>query len=117
MLRLAQRDGRRVEREKQAWTQPLADLIFSAVAASRGQTSKSVELLEKAVVQFERVDMVLYAAATRRRLGQLTGGKRGRELITAADNWMSEQNILNPPQMTRALAPGFASHDHGQTDD
>ena len=113
MLRMAERDGRRVQREKQDWTQALASLIFAAVASARGQDQKAVDCLERSVVEFDRVDMVLYAAAARRRLGQQLGGNRGRDLIKTTDDWMTGQNILNPIRMTAALAPGFARRDHG----
>jgi hypothetical protein len=52
-------------------------------------------------------DIDLYAAATRRRLGEIIGGERGRQLISEADTWMHKQEIKNPAAMTRMLAPGF----------
>jgi eukaryotic-like serine/threonine-protein kinase len=51
-------------------------------------------------------DMALYAAATRRRRGQLIGGTEGRTLIETADTWMARQNIRNRERMTAMLAPG-----------
>jgi hypothetical protein len=51
--------------------------------------------------------MGLYAAVSRRRLGQVLGGERGRELIAAADEWMLRQRIKKPALMTRMLAPGW----------
>jgi len=51
--------------------------------------------------------MNLYAAAARRRLGEIVGGERGQELITDADAWMERQKIKNPEKLTRMLAPGF----------
>ena len=52
--------------------------------------------------------MDLFAASTRRHLGQLRGGDLGRELVEQADGWMRSQLILNPSRMAACLAPGFA---------
>ena len=60
-----------------------------------------------AVDRFERADMKLYAAVTRRRIGALQDDARGRELRRQAEEWMAAQNIKNPAAMTRMLAPGF----------
>jgi hypothetical protein len=51
--------------------------------------------------------MNLFAAAARRRLGQLLGGNCGQALIAQADAWMAGQGIVNPARMTAMLAPGF----------
>lgn len=90
-----------------AWSSPLATLIHAALAKQRGDISNSVALIEKALTGLEAAGMALYAAAARRRLGELLGGDRGHELITQADEWMSRQQIKNPPAITRLLAPGF----------
>jgi len=41
-------------------------------------------------------DMGLYAVVSRRRLGQMLGGERGRELIAETDEWMAKEGIKNP---------------------
>jgi hypothetical protein len=63
--------------------------------------------LARAVEAFEAIDLGLQAAAARRRLGELTGGARGRGLVEQADAWMRDQQIRNPARMTALLAPGF----------
>jgi hypothetical protein len=55
----------------------------------------------------EKADMSLYAAAARRRLGKLIGGDEGNELMNQADEWLSRQQVKNPPAVTKLMAPGF----------
>ena len=51
--------------------------------------------------------MLLYAAAARRRLGEMLGGDEGRALVETADAWMRSETIVNPERMTEVFAPGF----------
>jgi hypothetical protein len=60
-----------------------------------------------AAEQLDAIEMRLYAAAARRRLGQLLGGDEGRGMIVQADVWMTGQGIKNPARMTAMLVPGF----------
>ena len=64
--------------------------------------------VDDAVDQFDRADMKLYAAVTRRSIGAVQDDARGRGMMRQADDWMALQNIRNPVAMTRMLAPGFA---------
>jgi hypothetical protein len=102
-----EQDASRLERENRPDCQALARVIRAAVAWQRRDTASAFQLLGQAIQQFETVEMKAHAAATRRRLGQLVGGDRGRELIEAADTWMIGQGIRNPVRMTRVYAPGF----------
>jgi ATP/maltotriose-dependent transcriptional regulator MalT len=90
-----------------SWSKPFATLVLAAVAQQRGQAAQTTALLSEAEQIFERADMHLYAAATRRRLGEKLGGEQGQRLIAEADAWMMEQKIKVPEAMTRMLAPGF----------
>jgi hypothetical protein len=104
---IADADAKRLFREHMPWATPLAQLVCATTACLRGDHTTAVELLRSAAVGFDLVDMNLYAAATRRRIGQLLAGDEGTRLIGAADAWMRGQNINDPASMTEMHAPGF----------
>ena len=84
-LRIAGNCADRIARENMPWSNPLANFIHAALAKQSGDTSRAEALTKKAVGGFEAADMALYAAAARRRLGELRGGDEGRELIAQAE--------------------------------
>lgn len=107
LLRAAERDARRVRRYRTPWKEGLSRLICGAVARARGEKETARALVAEAVAHFEGFNMALYAAAARRRLGELTGGEEGRALVAEANAWMARQQVRNPARMTAAYAPGF----------
>ncbi len=106
-LQLAEKLATKIERENMAYATPMATLIRAGVAKKRGDEARAVKHLEDALQNFEASNMQLYAAVTRRRLGELIGGDQGRELLAKSDRWMARQMIKNPAKMTNLLAPGF----------
>jgi hypothetical protein len=50
--------------------------------------------------------MDLYAAVSRRRLGTILGGEKGRALVESADAWTRGEKIENPSAFADMLAPG-----------
>ena len=104
LLRSAERDARRLEREGMPWSMALACPIKAGVAAARGNSSQAANLFALAVTQLEAVDMHLYAAASRRRLGEILGGDKGQAQVNRADTWMREQHILNTARMADVFA-------------
>jgi serine/threonine protein kinase len=107
LLRAAESDARSIEREKAAWPKPLARLIQAALVARGGGAAKAASLLGAGATEFDAVHMYLYAAAARRRQGEILGGAAGHALVAAADDWMSNQGIRNPSRMAALHAPGF----------
>ena len=105
LLHAAERDARRLDREGMAWSRALSLPIRAGVAAARGDRSRAATLFAEAVQQLEAVDMNLYAAASRRRLGEILGGDEGRAQVERADSWMSQQGIRNPARMADVFAP------------
>jgi serine/threonine protein kinase/tetratricopeptide (TPR) repeat protein len=106
VLRMAERDAHTIERTRMAWATPLATLLRAGVASRRGDTERAAGLLAEAVTGCDRAEMALFAAASRRQLGTLTGGAKGRDLVQQAEAWMSEQTIKNPARMSAMLVPG-----------
>jgi serine/threonine protein kinase len=106
LLGLAEQDARRIAREKMAWSTPLAGLIRACVAARRGDQETAGKLFDQAARGFDAADLLLHAAATRRRHGELIGGDPGKRMVEAADAWMMGQQIKSPERMTAMLAPG-----------
>jgi hypothetical protein len=107
-LTVARRSTWRIAREKMAWSEPIAALLTASIAHVDGQPHSAIEHLAAAIQGFEQAEMKLYAAVARRCLGQLTGGSLADQYRRLADEWMAGQGIVNPPGMTRLLAPGFA---------
>jgi serine/threonine protein kinase/tetratricopeptide (TPR) repeat protein len=106
-LRLAEKLARKIEREEMAYANPLATLIRAGIARQRGDDARAISLAEKAAEAFDAVHMRLYAVAARRRLGEMIGGDRGRQLVAQTEEWMNKQQIKNPPRMMNMIAPGF----------
>jgi hypothetical protein len=52
-----------------------------------------------------------FAAAARRRLGELLGGDEGRDHLEATDAFFMDELVRSPERLTGLLAPGFRSRD------
>jgi hypothetical protein len=62
--------------------------------------------LTTAEAGLRKADMLLVAAAARRRRGEWIGGDEGAMFIAEADAQMKTQEIMNPEKMTEMLVPG-----------
>jgi serine/threonine protein kinase/tetratricopeptide (TPR) repeat protein len=107
-LRIAKDMADSIANEHMAWSNPLAMLILAGLAHRGGDGARAVALMTQAVAGFEASDMKLYAATARRRLGEISAGDLGRELVNQADDWMSRQQIKNPSAVANLMAPGFS---------
>jgi predicted component of type VI protein secretion system len=107
-LRTAAKLADQIARENMSYSNPISWMIRAGIARQRGNEAQAVNLLEKALTEFESADMRLYAIATRRRLGEMVGGDRGRELITQTEDWMIKQQVKDPGKIMNLLAPGFS---------
>jgi hypothetical protein len=106
-LRGVERDLRRIARERAPWTRGWVELLAAGIAAGRGDDDGAAAWAREAAARCEATGMRLYAAAARRRLGELLRGDEGGRLVANADAWMAEQGIRDPRRMMMVLAPGF----------
>jgi hypothetical protein len=106
LLKAAESDARRIEKEQAHWGVPIAQLIRACVAVNRGESGRALTLLQMAEAGFNEADMALHAAVVRSRRGSLVGGDEGRALVAGANQWMATQGLSNPARMTAMLAPG-----------
>ena len=98
--------ARRLEREGPRWSHALGRLLRAGVVG-RTDRVRARACLEDACAGFEACGMRLYAAAARRRLGQVAGGEAGREAVAEADRLMEAEGVVDPARMCAMLAPGF----------
>jgi serine/threonine protein kinase len=99
-------EARAIRREATGWADPLAALVEAGLAATQGDRTRALDLVDRAESGCESAQMGLCAAAARRRRGELLGGEAGQALVEAADAWMRQREIRNPARMTALFAPG-----------
>ena len=109
-LLTAERQARGIEKEPAPSSMAHAYYIRAAIAAVRGNDTHAVTLLDLATEAFNSIDMFSFAAAMRRRRGELLGGDEGRALVVEANTWMTSQGIQNPTRLTAMYAPGFPDY-------
>lgn len=97
--------ARRLRRERLPWADALATLLAAALAHRRGEREAALALCQAAEEGLRAVDMLLHAAAARRRRGEWQGGSEGEALRREADAWMAGQGIVCPARMAAVVAP------------
>jgi hypothetical protein len=107
LLGVARSSARRIARERMPWSDPLGLLMEAGIASAERRQTDAERKLQDAGERFERAEMGLYAAVTKRRLGALRGDAHGQRLQEEAEAWMAAQSVKNPVALTRMLAPGF----------
>jgi hypothetical protein len=107
-LRIAELLADKLGGEKMGWSNPMAAVIRAGLAYRRGNNARAEVLATEAIDGFEAADMTLYAAAARRRLGEIIGGDRGEELLNQADELMRRRQIKNPLAFANLLVSAFA---------
>jgi hypothetical protein len=111
LLRLAEGDVKRLCGEKKEWARALALLLRAGVQATAGNEHAAAATLEQAIGVLTAMEMGVYAAAARRRLGEVRGGSDGAALVAEADRWLTERGIRNSARIVRVLVPGFVDRD------
>lgn len=83
-----------------------AECLRAALALEAGLWLPATHRLAAALQLQAAAGLEMSAAATRRRLGQLTGGVAGRQLVVNAEARMRAQGVKNLEAMTELLCPG-----------
>ncbi|WP_437281582.1 AAA family ATPase [Sorangium sp. So ce375] len=107
LLREAEADAARLEREVRRDGAPLAALLRAGVARLRDRPSEALAHLGEAARGFDAAEMALHGACARRGRGELLGGDVGRALIAQADEVMARQGVRRPDRWTSLYLPGF----------
>ncbi len=113
LLSVARADARRLRRVPIRSSAPIATLIEAAAAYVAGSTTDACAGLAAAIDAFDAVDMRLYSAVCRRRLGMLQRDDTARSLLESSEAWMAAQGIRNPARISGLIAPGFDSPSAG----
>ena len=103
----ALKDAKTMSAARAGWADPLASLLRAGEAAIRADENTAHRELERAAEGFDARDMVIFAAAARRRLGVLLGGDTGEAMVAASDQLMRRERVKDPARFTALLAPGF----------
>ena len=82
-------------------------MFEGALAAQRGERSLALQALQRSLAHLEVDNLAMHAAAVRRRIGQMLGGERGRELVAAGDAFMLSQSVVNLEATTELQCPGY----------
>jgi hypothetical protein len=109
LLKVVARDARAIEKEKPAWCWPLATLLRANLIARTGDKPTAARMFGEAAAALDAADMKLFAAAARRRQGELMGGDQGAALVGLADAFMMCQKIKDPRRMAELFVPGIAT--------
>jgi eukaryotic-like serine/threonine-protein kinase len=99
LIKEAEWSARRIRRIDLPYAAPLAELLRAGIAAQRNFPRDASRHLEGAILELDRQEMPVYAAAARRRLARLRGD--------AVPEFLPGQEIIDPDAITRMLVPGF----------
>lgn len=105
MQRVATESGKAIAELSIPQAAGMVALIRAQKARLRGRDDRARALLTEGRTAFAAADMGLHAAVCLRRLGELTGGRSGRDQVEAADRFCVEQGVVRPAQLVAVFAP------------
>ncbi len=82
-----------------------ARVLRAGLALRKGDTDQTVRHLHAAIACFDANGFKMYAAAARRRAGQLAGGTAGRSLLEESERAMVAQGVIDLEATTEMLLP------------
>jgi eukaryotic-like serine/threonine-protein kinase len=101
MLRALRRSIGYLERQPAAWPRALASLSRAGLLSTQGDTPAAIAMYQTANQSLTEAQMPHYAAAARRRLGELLSDEH---LIAQADAALVERGVSNPRRFAALLA-------------
>ena len=104
-LQTADRDIRRLERQRIPVADAVSSLLRGGLAATQGRVEQAVAAWTVAEQRLESADMPLHAAAARWARGRLLGAAQGRALVSEADALMAREGIRVPARVVSLLCP------------
>lgn len=86
---------------------PMGALLRAGIEHLRGRSERAEGELREAADRFEALDMTVWAAASRRRLGMLLGGDRGYIMRERAERSLEGAGVKDLDAFCRVWVPGF----------
>jgi hypothetical protein len=107
LCRAAERDARRLARERPPYAKALASTIRAALFFERGDTASASAVLGTAADDLDALGWGCFGSAARRRRGELLGGEAGQRIVRAVDQELAAQGVKRPDILCSVNAPGF----------
>jgi eukaryotic-like serine/threonine-protein kinase len=107
LCREVRRIARSLRAERITRGAPLADLLESAIDWRAGDIHGAERRLRRCVAAFDDLEMRLFSAAARVRLGELTADRAGEALASDGYAEFDREGGVNASRMVDLLEPGF----------
>ena len=101
----ARRSAKQLGAQHQTFAKPLSELMLAGVAISVGDPARARLHLQASIEQFDREGMRLYAAAARVRLGEISPGDGGAELVRTGVAAFEAEGVASVSRCVDMLAP------------
>ena len=112
LVREAMTFGRKLGRERMAYASGLGALALAGAQALAGRPDAARAHLQAAIVDLDRAQLGMFAAAARHFLAPLVGGEEGTALHAEAAAVAIQQGVVAPHRFFGMLAPGFQGGAH-----
>lgn len=106
LIRVVRDSAKRLTRNQLAVAAAVRAPLEAGLALHAGDLLLGARHLRSAIAAFDACETSMYAAAARRRLGELLGGDEGKALLAESDAVMRAQRIVNLDAVTEMLCAG-----------
>jgi tetratricopeptide (TPR) repeat protein len=108
LVKIAERSVKQLAREDASWAVALSHSLRAQIAVTLGDRDRAIAGFVSATKVLTDAELFFDAACSRRAHGLLLGGDAGRELVTAAEAWMTSERIRNIGAMFATILPAMA---------